>query len=201
MKLFRTATVAAAAFIVLAPGVAHADTVTRYDSIGDVVSATFDEATEETTITPVPDRKQGDITKVRTSFEGETIRISASFQGLVKAGPFMFHSIRVVTSKLQREIDVLAGSGAWAGQVEMTKYGKKVACQGLTHRIDYTAKLVIVTFPRTCLAVNGAKPGAIQVGFGTGTFDNEGTLYLDDGFKTGPLTEDAPLTLSTRIFR
>jgi len=203
MKLLRSATVAAAAaLVVLAPTSAHADTATRYDATGDVVGVTFDEETEETTVTPAPDRKQGDITKVRTSFEGETIRVSATFRALVKAGPFMFHSLRLVTSKVERSVDILAGPGAWAGESGLsTKFGSPVKCTGLAHKIDYTAKLVVVTIPRSCMAVSGVKPGAIRVGWGTGTFGSDDTMYLDDGFKSGPVTEDTPLTLSAAVYR
>lgn len=203
MKLLRTATVAAAAaFVVLAPTAAHADTATRYDSVGDVVGITFDEETEEETITPAPDRKQGDISKVRTSFEGEVLRVSTSFRALVKAGPFMFHSLRIVTSKTERSVDVFAGPGGWAGESALsTKFGSPVKCAGLAHKLDYTNKIVIISVPRTCLAVSGVKPGAVQVGFGTGTFGAEDTMFIDDGFKTGPVTEDVPLTLSAKIFR
>lgn len=202
MKLLRPAAIAAVAFALLAPSAAHADTVTRYDTSGDVVSVTFDEETEEETVTPVPDRKQGDITKVRTSFEGETIRISASFRGLVKAGPFMFHSLRLVTSKFERSVDIVAGPGGWAGESDLsTKFGSPVKCTKLAHKLDYTAKLVVVTIPRSCMSITGFKPGAIQVGWGTGTFGNDDTLFIDDGFKSGPLTEDAPLVLSPKVFR
>ncbi len=203
MKLLRTATVAAAAaFVVLAPTAAHADTATHYDTVGDIVGITYDDATDTSSTAPAPDRKQGDITKVRTSFEGETLRISASYRALVKAGPFMFHSLRLVTSKTERSVGIFAGPGGWAGESALsTKFGSPVKCPGLAHKIDYTAKLVIVSIPRTCLAVSGVKPGAVQVGFGTGTYGANDTLFVDDGFKNGPLVEDAPLVLSAKVYR
>lgn len=201
MKIARSAAAVAAAFVVLLPTSAHADTAVTYDSLGDVAAITYNESTEEETVAPAPDRKQGDIVRVRTSFEGESIRISATFRGLVKAGPFMFHSLRLVTSKLQRNVDIYAGSGFWAGEAQMSKYGNPVACKGLTHKIDYAAKLAVVTVPRACLSASGWKPGAVRVGWGTGTVGSDETIFVDDAFKRGPITGDENLHLSAAVYR
>jgi len=203
MKLLRTATVAAAAaFVVLAPTAAHADTATRYDAVGDVMGYAYDEETEEETLVLAPERKQGDISKVKATFEGETIRVSASFRGLVKAGPFQFHSLQLLTSKTQRSVDIYAFPNLWAGESELTTMsGSTVKCTGLAHRIDYTAKLVVVSVPRSCLAVSGVKPGAVRVGWITGTVGVEDTMFLDDGFRSTPMTDEEPPALSAKIYR
>ncbi len=202
MKFLRSAalTVTTAA-VVLLPTAAHADTLSHYDATGDVMGVVYDEATDTETPTPAPARKQGDVSKVRISFEGETIRISATFRALVKSGPIHFHSIRLVTSKVQRNVDIFATSGFWQGDSQMTKYGSPVNCAGLTHKLDYTAKVAVVSFPRNCLSASGVKPGAIRAGWGTYIAEADDTFYIDDAFADAPVTGDSALTLSPKVFR
>ncbi len=203
MKFLRSAALATtAATVVLLPTAVYADTISHYDATGDVMGVVYDEATNTETPTPAPTRKQGDVSKVRISFEGETVRVSATFRALVKTGgPIHFHTVRLVTSKLERTVDVFAGSGFWQGEVAMSKYEQPVECAGLAHRIDYMAQVVVVSVPRSCLSVSGVKPGAVRAGWSTYTTGDENTFFIDDAFADSPVTGNERLALSPRVFR
>lgn len=181
---------------------AQAGTTTHYDASSDLARAVYDSETQTNLLVPAPEAVIGDIAKLRVSFEGESVRISTTFRSLPKTGVFRTHEFRIVTSQLQRSVSILAGEGHWAGNVIMERWdGFLIKCKGLTHRLDYTAKLAVITVPRSCISADGFKPGAVRAGATAYVGDDEGNSYADDANRDAPLDEYGPPTLGPRVFR
>lgn len=198
MKLRFAVPAIAATFVMLTPSAASAAALTRYDNQQDVSKLVSDPNTGDPVSNEVvPTRTLGDIKSTRVSFSADTVRVSASFRALAKVGGTHVHIIRLVTTKLERNVTVVAQSGMWAGgSLLVTKSGKPLECKGLTHALDYTNKRVIVNVPRSCLG----NPGAVRMGFGTAIMASDTVTYLDDALKKGP-SNDEDLTLGPKVFR
>lgn len=172
-----------AALLILAPGLANADTRTHADAAGDVQYLVNTDPENIPPPVAVPARTVGDITVVRLVHGTTTVRVVARYRSLPRAGQFHGHVFRFVTGRLVRKAQIAAGPEAprgWTGLAEMfTAAGNPVACR-MNHLLDYPNRRLVLNVPRTCLR----NPVSVRVGVGTVVLAGDRT-YFDDGYRTG----------------
>ena len=194
-KLVRSALVVSAATLIpLVPTAAHADRYTYSDHTGDVVSFTGDSDTP----TPAPDRVIGDIAASAVAHRSSNVTLRMRYRDLARTDETAAHLFVIRTSKMTREVTVVAAQGFYGGRVIMTKLsGKTVSCR-ITRKIDYVANTVTVTVPRSCLG----RPHWVKVGMASVVFTGMGssdTQYVDDARTNGTL--GSTVRFGPRVYR
>jgi hypothetical protein len=185
------ATVAGLALLVATTASADARPVYHDDQTHDVLK--YDDSAQE----PVgaPDQVNGDIVRTHL-WHAHRVGAQVRFADLQKTGDFRADVLRIHTNEnVNRTVMISAGPGNWRGSVDLTKAnGDTVPCR-VAHSIDYTANVVTVRVPRSCLS----RPRWVSMGFGSLTSDGDdtGTMYLDDALAPGVADE---LTLSRHIW-
>jgi len=194
MKLTHTAgAIAAAATLVLAPAVAHADTDVHTDFTGDVVSTSFSSNTEEWT--PEPTRTEGDIVSTRVSHLDRKVRIKIKLAALSRTGRGWDFYYVLRTNIGKRYLDLDATRGRWAGKPRLTNANDKtVSCTGLSRSIDYVNDAVLVVIPRSCLG----NPRWVRVGIGSIGLGST-KVFVDDARTQGNIY-NLPV-LGPRVYR
>jgi hypothetical protein len=194
MKL-RAALPIAAAALVLAPGIAHADTLTKADKAGDVLkSATTGGGAD----TVDPTRANGDITRSIITHGPSNVKVKLVHRDLSKVGRIItIISIKTDKAKNFRRFEIVAAPGKYYGVVTVhTKAGKKVSCK-TTRKVDYAANSTLLVIPRKCLG----NPRWVRVGAGVvSTDDGFTTLYGDDARTNGTVGGEDPV-FSNKVFR
>ena len=66
----------------------------------------------------------------------------------------------------------------------------------VAHTTDYSANVVTISLPRTCLS----SPRLVRIGYGAITFPDGSSFFLDDALRHGDVDPDT-VTLSGRIYR
>jgi len=182
-KFVRSAlVVAAAAVIPLVPTAAHADRYTYADHTGDVVSFTGG----SDTATPAPERVVGDIAASAVAHRRGSVTVKMRYRDLTRGDEIAAHLFVIRTSRMTRDVTVVAAQGYYGGRVVMTKpSGKKVSCR-IARKIDYVANTVTASVPRSCLG----QPRWVKVGMAGILFTGLGSSdmqYVDDARTNGNL--------------
>ena len=188
-------TFAAVLFATLAvgpAGAAQAQSLSRQDAQGDVRSFT---GTSNTT-TPETAIADGDIQVVRMTHADRRIGVRIKFADLQKTGDVHGHVVRVVTNEgVRRNVLLAAGPHFWAGDSEMERpNGNKVRC-AVRHSIDYTAHVVTIGFPRSCVS----NPRWVRLGVGSFSSTDQKT-YVDDALLANRVDANT-VALSPRLKR
>ncbi|MFC5731412.1 MULTISPECIES: hypothetical protein [Nocardioides] len=180
------ATVAAITTLILAPGVAHADSWTHTDPARDVVA--FDDEGAET---PAPEVERGDIRRVRITHSSTRVRIRYTMRETFGANHGLVHAIRTPRNQfwlVRFRADGLRHNGLFLDQGE-----KEIRCRGIDWSIDRARATVIVSVPRSCLG----RPRWVRAGVGVQSVGAD-AAHVDDGLRVGT---GSALRLSPRLYR
>ena len=197
MRFVRSAVlVTAAAAVALIPTAANANTYRHTDAASDVVALSGSSGT----VTPQPDRANGDVIGSSVRHTNRKIIAQMTFRDLANADGFNGYAFSIKSNKVRRDVTVVGAAGI-PSQVVVTKAnGKKVSGCKVKRNIDLVAKSVTVKVPRKCLD----NPKWVKVGmatvFMTG-FAPTDTQYADDAQFSGPIQPKSPLTYSPKIRR
>jgi hypothetical protein len=204
MKTRRATIVAllASAASILSTTPAGAQTVRHHDASGDVVRANA----EGTVLTPVPHRRQGDITWVRATYHRHSLVLVMRFAALTMERRTQFHYFSVHTSTgLERDALVNSGRKYPRGAAVLAdRRGSYLRCH-IGHRVSYRHNTVSVRIPAGCL---GRTPW-VRVGFGEANGPQDlfgmGPMFVDEGYLSGPMSDEAvtngALTYGPRVRR
>jgi hypothetical protein len=192
VKLVRSAALVAATTVaVLAPSAAQAKSWSHADATGDVFSRTGNSGA----FAPAPGRATGDVVSSTIRHKRNVVLIQLRYNDLEPNSEINGHFFAIKTSKMRRDVTLVAAGSFPSGQVQMTKpSGKKVRCH-VGRRIDYTANTATVIVPRSCLG----KPKWVKVGMAGLSFTGFGatdTQYVDDALSSG-----ATGAYSPRVYR
>jgi hypothetical protein len=185
----------AAAALVLLPAVAHADTLTKTDAAGDVLT---EGGSASTAGTLDPTRTNGDITRSVITHGPSNLKVKLVHRDLAKVGRIItVISVKTDKAKNFRRFEIVAAPGRYYGTVVVhNKADKKVSCK-TTRKIDYAANTTLLTIPRRCLG----NPRWVRVGAGVITTDNGfGSIYGDDARTNGTVGGEDPV-FSNKVFR
>ena len=173
-------------------GAANAQSLSRQDAERDVRSFT---GTSNTTA-PETATADGDILVVRMTHTDRRIEVRIQFADLQKTGDVRGHVVRVVTNEgVHRDALLVAGPQFWAGRSELDRpNGNKVRCS-VRHSIDYTAHVVTIGFPRSCVS----NPRWVRLGVGSFTSVDQKT-YVDDALLANKVDANT-VVLSPRLKR
>ena len=183
-----TAGALTAVLVLGATGPAQAQDLKTIDARGDVFSYLLDD--DEPMTEPAPEVSDGDIVSTVFRHTAERIIVKAKLAQLRKVGEWRLDMLWLVTNEgVRRDVTLFAGPGIWAGETEMTRGGgSRVRC-AVRHRIDYDARVVEMSIPRSCVS----NPRWVRADFGSGWFDGE-RAYVDGALTDGSLFDSAKLT-------
>lgn len=141
-------TAAATGALVAAPAAAWAGSNTQTDPTGDSVSTS---SFQSSAYVAAPSQVNGNIISTRVAHVGKSVQVKVRFADLIPSGVGAAHYFFFRTDKSLRSVDLVAGAGMWRGKAQMyDRREKKVACRGISHKIDYTANTVLLVIPRAC---------------------------------------------------
>ena len=164
---------------VLTPATAaHAGSVARPDAERDVVRATYDENTGKETMTPAPERTDGDIVRSAVQHRPRKVIATMKFADLTNTGGPRLHVVQVRTNEgANRSVFVeTTPRSSRVTPTMITGRGRTVRCRGLDAKVDYAAKRVDVVIPRPCLS----RPRWVRVGMGEAALVDDTTIFFDD---------------------
>ncbi|HSJ22427.1 MAG TPA: hypothetical protein VK964_17815 [Nocardioidaceae bacterium] len=100
---------------------------------------------------PAPDRRAGDVLRVRLAHGEHAIRVRMKFVDLRRSGRQRF-DVGMRTDAGTWYAEVAASKNRWAGRHFLWEQsGDTVSCPRMSHRIDYADDVVILRVPRTCV--------------------------------------------------
>ena len=196
-SIARLAAAAAGATVValsLAPA-AQARTVDHDDHTRDVRSVALDD--EDSTLTPAPRHRDGDIATVRIS-NGTVVGIRATYVDLRRTSGYRVDILKIVTNeRVVRNVYITSGPGYYNGTVEVTRAnGEQVACR-VTHSVDYGTNVMAIHVPRPCLSA----PRSVRVGLITASLTHDyRLLFLDDALRDHTASLNGTPLLSDRVW-
>lgn len=196
----RLAAVAGAAVLglsIAAP--AQAQKWSRVDARGDVTVSTNCDASGCTDSVD-PALAEPDVLRVVGTHAPRKVKVFATYADLTAANGRL-HILRVVTNEgVRRRVELGTEDGRVVTKgLYADRTGRKVACAGLGHKVDYAANTVSLSIPRGCLS----KPRWVRIGFGTlaeHVADATGS-YADDAILSGVTPSTRDFVLSPRIRR
>lgn len=181
-------------------GPAAAQTVTVNDARGDVMRYTMpvdDTAEPDPEGVVDPAVTNGDVLRTTIRHSARRVAVRVKFVDLRRAGMFRGDFLSLRTNEgVRREVSLMAGTGMWRGEADMTRpSGHPVKC-AIRHRINYDTNVVKLSFPRRC----ASSPRWVQVGLGSmwAGADME-TFYMDDAQTDGEVRD--VLVWSPRVRR
>jgi hypothetical protein len=164
----------ALALTLLASATAQAATRSFRDGRGDVWTM------GQNPNTRVPDRDQGDITRVTLQHRQHRIIIRTRFVELDREGQGIniYTRLRTNTGKV-RHVYLTAGPQRWAGRTIIEgPHNKAVECT-IAHHIDYATNTAVERIPRTCID----NPRTVRAKFGVAT------AQAGQGFADNPINQ------------
>lgn len=177
---------------------AHAQTYTRYDAKADVTASTCDNNGDNCTDAIDATRKDLDIVRTRLTHGYRSVQAFTSYADVSAAGTKAY-GVRIITNEgMRRHYTLIAHGSTVLGSVfERDSDGKKFACSGIKHAIDYTANTVTISIPRSCLSY----PSTVRMGYGSADLTSDSTLYSDDALRSGVFPGDADFVVGPRLAR
>lgn len=197
MNMFSKLGVVAGTLVLSAAGIAPAQAQrwTHTDPAGDVTSATECSAEGDScTETVAAAQTVPDVVHFVADHRARRVNVWARYRDLTASGTRL-HQVRYVTNEgVRRHLTLATYNGrVIVRELSRDSDGRKVACTGIRHSIDYTANTVSISVPRACMSA----PRNVRVGFGSYAFRNiedptTGGWY-DDALATGPTPGDLVL--------
>jgi hypothetical protein len=194
MNMFSKLGVVAGALVLSAASIApaHAQRWAHNDPAGDVTSATECGAGGDgCTETVDAAQAQPDVVRFVADHRARRVNVFARYRDITAAGTRL-HQVRYVTNEgVRRHLTLATHNGrVIVRELSRDSDGRKVACRGIRHNIDYAANTVSISVPRACLSA----PRNVRVGFGSYMFRNIEDLstggWYDDAIATGPTPGD-----------
>lgn len=196
MRPIRCLVAALVGCVVVVPAPALADSVVRSDPRADVrYVGQDDEGGYGGSSTPIPARRQGDITTIRVTHNPRLVRVTLGFRELRKAGSHT-HWFVLAGPRWTLDIFVQADRESWTGNHLVYERSEEpdVRCR-FSHRIDYRRNTVQVTVPRTCLL----NPAWVRAGAETGIEGGMHRFYDKAPQRGGPYAASPPV--GPRVYR
>jgi hypothetical protein len=176
-------------------GTAAAADFTHFDKHRDVLK--LDNTTNE--VVGPGDAPAADVWRTTVRHNDNRIIAKIKLADLRRVG-IQADLVRVVTNEgIKRDVTVFATKGMWRGLASMSRpNGQEVKCD-ITHKIDYAANTIVVSFPRSCVS----NPRWIRVGVGAvwGRNMDDKYFYADDAQRVGAVNKKGIFQLSPRIRR
>lgn len=187
MRTMIVAALVAGATVLAGP--AHAATWTERDARHDVV--TLPAAEDVSQAVPAPDRRQGDVTRIRVDHRQRTVVVTLPHDRLDRptGRTQAVHVVVLRSGGRDRTVSLVTDRAHPRGQL------LERPCRAARARIDYRADRVRFTVPTTCLG----SPRAVRVGGGTGILAGDLQLHADDALLDGRLLDEPVLGPRVRV--
>jgi hypothetical protein len=182
----------------LAPSAASADTYSRVDAPGDVV--TVDHESDARVVDP--SYAEGDILFSRVVHARRSVRMTMRYRELTIPSRTATHFFELLTNEhVRRHLSVIVGPGIYQGgprwqgvALLWRREYRKVRCPHMRTSIDYDANIIRVVLPRRCMSW----PRWVRVGMAVNT-SNPKVQGVDGALDDGQVADF--IRLGPRVFR
>jgi hypothetical protein len=176
--LLRGLVAALTATALLVPTAAHAGKSVHRDAVGDVVSMSMEDESEE--LTPAPDQKRGDVTRTVANHRAKRVTFKVKMRELPRRASMHGISTRIITKQRSYSLDIFR-PGFGKDAILSTRRGKVIECEGLSHARNDKRRTVSFSVPRSCLG----DPRWVRLGAGVFHISNGTKAFLDESHRDG----------------
>lgn len=181
----------------------HPHQVTHRDARHDMLAFTG----ASTATPPAPDRTQGDVRRITTTYAAHAVRIKVGFAALARpAKDLQIFAVRLkAAGGLTRQFSLGTYKDTPQGDLAFDNGPTPRGCR-IGHHIDYTAHTLALAIPLTCVK----RASWVRAGFAYADLDDASALFAspdgsgatghgDDAYRNGRIGED--VVLGPRVYR
>lgn len=177
--MLRGLVAALTAAALLVPTAAHAGKSVHRDAVGDVVSLSIEDESEE--LTPAPDQKRGDVTRTVANHRAKRVVFKVKMRELPRRASMHGVSTRIVTKQRSYSLDIFRVPGFGKDAILSTRRGKVIECEGLSHTRNDKRRTISFSVPRSCIG----NPRWVRLGAGVFHMSNGTKAFVDESHRDG----------------